>query len=307
MARLFDSYIIAKWTAAEGKKLGDQTLWIGVAKRDVRFRLYTETHNVATRAEGEALLEHLLTEHRKRGDRVMLGLDFDFGFPAGTAALLKLEGRPWEAMGKFLSANIVDKADNTNNRYQVAAKMNRLMTDQPWPFWGAPASQAQRWLTSTKPPEDAGVDIPEFRLTEEAGLKKKLPAKSVWQMHGAGAIGGLTLVGVPMLRRLMDKLGTSAAIWPFGTGWRELGEEDLAPLSTLVVEVLPAMFKATRLENADGVKEYKTQSEVRTAAEAFAVMDDEGQLQKAFAPPAKTSAKTIDKVENEEGWILGIG
>ena len=39
MARLFDAYIIADWTAAEGKKLGDTSLWIGVAKRDVRFRL----------------------------------------------------------------------------------------------------------------------------------------------------------------------------------------------------------------------------------------------------------------------------
>ncbi|HCQ53558.1 MAG TPA: cobalamin biosynthesis protein CbiG, partial [Brevundimonas diminuta] len=35
MARLFDAYIIANWTAAEGKKLGEQTLWVGVAKRDV--------------------------------------------------------------------------------------------------------------------------------------------------------------------------------------------------------------------------------------------------------------------------------
>ena len=31
MARLFDAYIIANWTAAEGKKLGDQSVWIGVA------------------------------------------------------------------------------------------------------------------------------------------------------------------------------------------------------------------------------------------------------------------------------------
>ena len=89
-----------------------------------------------------------------------------------------------------LAANIVGKADNTNNRYQVAAKMNRLMTDQPWPFWGAPASQAQRWLTTTKPPEGAGADIPEFRATEDAARRGRLQPKSVWQMHGAGAVGG---------------------------------------------------------------------------------------------------------------------
>ena len=208
-------------------------------------------------------------------------------------------------MGKFLTSNIVDKADNTNNRYQVAAKMNRLMTDQPWPFWGAPASQAQRWLTTTKPPEGASADIPEFRATEVAARKNKLPPKSVWQMHGAGAVGGLTLVGVPMLRRLLTKLDTSAAIWPFGTGWREITEGDLAGLSTVIVEVWPDMFPATRQTNAEGVKEYKTQAQVRAAAEAFATMDDEGTLQKAFAPPADASADLVKQVESEEGWILG--
>ncbi|MDZ4062732.1 MAG: cobalamin biosynthesis protein CbiG, partial [Brevundimonas sp.] len=167
MARLFDAYIIADWTAAEGKKLGDTSLWLGVAKRDVRFRLYTETHNVATRAEGEALLASLLAEHRKRGDRVLVGFDFNFGFPAGTAERLKLTGTPWSAMWKFLAANVVDKPDNTNNRYQVAAKINRLMTDNAWPMWGAPANQAQRWLTTTKPPAGSGADIPEYRATQD--------------------------------------------------------------------------------------------------------------------------------------------
>ena len=306
MARLFDAYIIANWTAAEGKKLGEQSLWIAVAKRDVRFRLYTETHNVATRAEGEKLLESLLAEHRKRADRVLVGFDFNFGFPAGTAARLNLEGRPWDVMGKFLSSNVVDKADNSNNRYQVAAKINRLMTDQPWPFWGAPASQAQRWLTTTKPPEGAGADIPEFRNTEIAARKDRLPPKSVWQMHGAGAVGGLTLVGVPMVRRLLERLDSSASIWPQNTGWRELTEADVEPLSALVVEVWPDMFKAPRDVSADGVKEYKTQAQVRAAAIAFAEMDDAGTLQKAFAPPAGTDEAKIAAVESEEGWILGV-
>ncbi len=228
MARLFDAYIIADWTAAEGKKFGDQSVWIGVAKRDVRFRLYTETHNVATRAEGEALLASLLAEHRKRGDRVLVGFDFNFGYPAGTAERLKLTGTPWQAMWKFIASNVVDKPDNTNNRYQVAAKINRLMTDNAWPMWGAPAKQAQRWLTTTKPPAGAGADIPEFRATEAAVRKGRLQPKSVWQMHGAGAVGGQTLVGIPAVRRLLEKLGPSGAVWPFGTGWRALEPADRA-------------------------------------------------------------------------------
>jgi hypothetical protein len=299
VARLFDAYIVADWTAAETKKLGDNSLWIGVAKRDVRFRLYTETHNVATRAEGEALLNSLLAEHRKRGDRVLVGLDFNFGFPTGTAARVKLEGTPWQALWKFLAGNVVDKADNTNNRYQVAAKMNRLMTDEAWPFWGAPAKQAQRWLTTTKPSHGTG-DIPEFRATENAARKGRLQPKSVWQMHGAGAVGGQTLVGVPVVRRLLEKLGPSAAVWPFGTGWRELTPADVEPLSALVVEVWPSIFDGKPAEG-----EYKGQAQVRSTAEALARMDDAGDLARAFAPPKGATPELIEKVEQEEGWILG--
>lgn len=300
MARLFDAVIIADWTAAEGKKLGDQSVWIGVAKRDVRFRLYTETHNTATRAEGEALLNRLISEHRKRGDRVLVGFDFNLGFPAGTAERLKLSGTPWQAMWKFLASNVVDKADNTNNRYQVAAKMNRLMTDEAWPFWGAPAKQAQRWLTTTKPPAGAGADIPEFRATEAAARKGKLQPKSVWQMHGAGAVGGQTLVGAPMVRRLLESLGPSGAVWPFGTGWRALDTADVEPLSALVVEVWPSMF-----DGKPQPGEFRDQAQVRATAEALAKMDEAGELAKAFAPPKGADEALIARVEQEEGWILG--
>ena len=301
MARLFDAYVVADWTAAETRKLGDTSLWIGVAKRDVRFRLYAETHNVATRAEGEALLASILADHRKRGDRVLVGLDFNFGYPAGTAARLGLDGTPWQAMWKFIASNIVDKADNTNNRYQVAAKMNRLMTDEAWPFWGAPAKQAQRWLTTTKPPAGAGADIPEFRATEDAARRGRLQPKSVWQMHGAGAVGGQTLVGVPAVRRLLDSLGPSGAVWPFGTGWRELTPDDVEPLSALVVEVWPSLFP-TKPEPG----EFKDQAQVRTTAEALARLDEAGDLAKAFGPPKDATPELIAQVEQEEGWILGV-
>lgn len=304
MARLFDAYIVADWTAAETKKLGDTSLWIGVAKRDVRFRLYTETHNVATRAEGEALLASILADHRKRGDRVLVGLDFNFGYPAGTAARLKLEGTagqpPWQLMWKFIASNVVDKPDNTNNRYQVAAKMNRLMTDEAWPLWGAPAKQAQRWLTTTKPPAGSSADIPEFRATENAARKGRLQPKSVWQMHGAGAVGGQTLVGIPAVRRLLESLGPSGAVWPFGTGWRALTPDDVEPLSALVVEVWPSMH-----ETKPQPGEFKDQAQVRSTAEALARMDEAGDLAKAFAPPKDASPELIAQVEQEEGWILG--
>ena len=301
MARLFDAYVIADWTAAEGKKLGENSVWIGVAKRDVRFRLYTETHTVATRAGGEALLKTILADHRKRGDRVFVGFDFSLGYPVGTAARLGLtETPPWTAMWKFIASNVVDKDDNTNNRYQVAAKMNRLMTDEAWPLWGAPAKQAQRWLTTTKPPQGTG-DIPEYRATENAVRKGKLQPKSNWQMHGAGAVGGQTLVGIPMVRRLLESLGASGAVWPLGTGWRALDAADVEPLSVLVAEVWPSMWPTTAAEG-----EFKDQAQVRTTAEHFALMDERGELSTAFGPKKGTDEALIAQVEGEEGWILGV-
>ena len=178
--------------------------------------------------------------------------------------------------------------------------MNRLMTDEAWPLWGAPAKQAQRWLTTTKPPAGSGADIPEFRATENAARKGRLQPKSVWQMHGAGAVGGQTLVGIPAVRRLLESLGPSGAVWPFGTGWRALTPDDVEPLSALVVEVWPSMH-----ETKPQPGEFKDQAQVRSTAEALARMDEAGDLAKAFAPPKDATPELIAQVEQEEGWILG--
>jgi hypothetical protein len=119
-------------------------------------------------------------------------------------------------------------------------------------------------------------------------------------MHGAGAVGGQTLVGVPMVRRLLEKLGPSGAVWPFGTGWRALDAADVEPLSALVVEVWPAMFDARPNEG-----EFRDQAQVRVTAEHFAKLDETGALSAAFAPPKGADEALIAKVEQEEGWILG--
>src|SRR6202012_2006487 len=98
--------------------------------------------------------------------QMLLGSAFCRGIPSGPSERLALKGEPWSALWAFTAQNIVDKPDNTNNRFAVAAKFNRLMTDEARPFWGAPPRQAQRWLSSTKPATLG--DIPELRLTEPA-------------------------------------------------------------------------------------------------------------------------------------------
>lgn len=302
MSRLFGAYVIVDYSAAEGKKTGESSVWIGVMKRDIRFRLTYQSHNPATRAEAVTLLTSILADLHKRGDRIFLGLDFALGFPRGTSARLQLKGAPWAGMWEFLAKNIVDKADNKNNRFQVAAKMNRLMTDEAYPFWGCPKSDSQKWLSTLKP--DSFGDFPEFRLTEERARqqhKKAQAAKSLWQMHGAGVVAGQTMLGIPAVKALASSLGDSAKIWPFETGFGALSEDALEGVTTLIAEVYPAIY-----DGAAEAGEVKDATGVRLAAQALAEADDKGQLAALFAAPKALSETDLVIAAEEEGWILGV-
>ena len=98
MARLFNAYVIVDWSAAAKPNTGADSVWIGVLKRDVRFRLAFEAFNPPTRAEAEKKLVAVLEDLKKKTDRAFVGLDFPLGFPRGFAAALKLPGEaPWRS------------------------------------------------------------------------------------------------------------------------------------------------------------------------------------------------------------------
>src|SRR5579875_3387113 len=108
------------WSAASTAKTGRDSIWIGVIKRDIRFRPTFEAFNPPTRRAAEVQLREILADLRRRNDRALIGFDFPLGYPAGTAAALKLKQPGWEGMWAFLASNLADKADNTNNRFAVA-------------------------------------------------------------------------------------------------------------------------------------------------------------------------------------------
>jgi hypothetical protein len=95
--RLFSAYVIVDWSAASKPTTGADSVWIGVLKRDVRFRLAFESFNEATRTEAEARLNLILADLKKRSERALFGFDFPLGFPAGFADALKLKGEPWSS------------------------------------------------------------------------------------------------------------------------------------------------------------------------------------------------------------------
>ena len=301
MTRLFNAYVMVDWSAAASPKTGKDSVWIGVMKRDIRFRPVFEAFNPPTRAAAEKQLVEVMADLRRRNDRSLVGFDFALGYPAGTAQMLKLKQPTWEAMWAFLAANVVDKADNANNRFAVASKMNRLMTDQPYPFWGAPPKDTQRWLTSTKPTPPADFPLANLRHAEIATQGGgKAGAKSVWQVFGNGTVGSQTLVGVPAVKRFLEAMDLKAQVWPFQTGWAELTPMALRPLEALVVEVYPALVPATPEPG-----EVADRAQVRGLCEHFAKLDEQGRLGAAFAPPSDADEVLREVVEREEGWILG--
>jgi hypothetical protein len=289
VARLFNTYIVVRWSAATKGAAGADTVLIGVVKRDVRFRLAFESHAPATRAEAEKKLAAIFDDLKKRGETALLGLQFPLGFPRGLAAGLKLPGEaPWRA--------VWDKPDNTNNRFAVGSEINRRLTGGPFPFWGAPPRDTLTTLQPKKQREHGDGDVPEFRHIDKA-----VKGPSPWKLYYAGAIGGHAILGIPMVRRLKLARGDAMKVWPFETGFRALTPADLEGVQIVAAELAPGAPAAAPLPG-----EAKEVAAIRGVAERIAKLDEAGRLGAAFAAPAEKSEAVIADAEREEGWALNF-
>ncbi len=293
MPRLFDAYVIVRWSAASKAAAGADSVLIGLVRRDVRFRNTYTSQSAATRAEGEKKLAAMLEDLAKRGERVLLGLDFPLGFPRGLAAGLKLAGEPWQAVWNQLDKMVKDKPDNTNNRFGVGAEINRRLTGGPFPFWGCPPRDALTTLQPKRTREHEAGDLPELRHTE--GKVKGAP--SIWKLYYNGSIGGQAILGVPMVKRLKARYGEELKVWPFETGW---GPPDLSGVRIVAAEVFTG-----GAETKPAAGESKDQTEIRAYAEQIAKLDDSSKLAALFAAPKGLAEAEAEVARSEEGWILG--
>lgn len=301
MARLFESYVMVDWSAASKPATGADSIWIGALTPDSRLKLSFKATNPPTRAKAMEELGELLTRCLKRGDRVLVGVDFPLGFPAGTSTALKLKGEPGKSLRDFLVKEMKDKPDNSNNRFALAARMNRLISDGPFPFWGCSKKDELTTLSVKKTREHGPKDIAEFRLVEEAAMQaKKARPQPVWKIAYAGAIGGQAMTGIPAIERLREKFPTMK-VWPFDMPLAKLDAEGLSDTRIVVAEVLTTL-NATNQQSS----EIRDEAQVRSICEALAERDASGKLASMFAGEAKLSDAQKAKVTSEEGWILGI-
>ena len=301
MARLFDSYVMVDWSAASKPATGADSIWIGALTPDSRLKLAFKATNPATRAKAMEELSDLLARCLKRGDRVLVGVDFPLGFPAGTSDALKLKGDPWRGIRDFLLKEMKDKPDNSNNRFALAARMNRLISNGPFPFWGCSKKDELTTLSIKKSREHAKGDIAEFRIVENVALEtKKSRPQPVWKIAYAGAIGGQTMTGIPAIERLREKF-PALKVWPFDIPLAKLDNETMGDARVVVAEVLTSL-NATNQQ----ASEIRDEAQVRSLCEALAERDANGKLAVMFAGEAKLTEAQKAAVTLEEGWILGI-
>ena len=294
---MFDRVVVVDWSAKSTPARGEDSIWIAVVDVDDDGGMASE--NVPTRSAAIDRIAALVGDGGAA--RTLVGIDASLGYPAGTAAALGCSGVPWEATWALLEHEIVDDDRNRNNRFEVAARLNKrqwgqtplsLLDPVPGPFWGCPAGMAGAHLAPTKPASFGALG--EWRHTETVLREAGARPFSVWQLLGAGAVGGQTMVAIPWLSELRRRHGP-LDVWPFTTGLRP---PEVASGGVVLAEVWPSMFPVALGAPRDRVQ-------VEATAARLAAADRTGELRDWFSPPV-TSAQR-DVVEREEGWVLGAG
>ncbi|GGD18634.1 hypothetical protein GCM10011342_29150 [Aquisalinus flavus] len=294
---LFDEYLVCDWSAANGPKLGKDSVWIATATRRNGRISTTMPENVRTRHDAMAVIRAACLAAVTDGRRLFAGFDFAFGYPAGTARAVT--GRAdWRALWRVLGELIEDDAQNASNRFDVAAFLNRSCfgADRAHggPFWGHPAGRTYDGL-GPKRPSRMPDGIAEKRRAETV----MQGAQPVWKLAYTGAVGSQSLLGIARLEALRrdPALKRHIVVWPFETGFAET----LTSQVTLA-EIYPSAFPVTL---HDG--EVKDAAQVRTLASVFARLDKADRFGPLLERPAGLDGKAVRDVLDEEGWIVGAG
>src|ERR1051326_5201996 len=162
MPVLFDHYVIVDWSAANQPKTGHDSIWICDRGPDGET-----VSNPPTRHAARAHLAGILSHASERGERVILGFDFPFGYPAGFAARLGLSGTPWRALWDEIGRLVEDRPDNKKNRFAVGAALNRRVSGERFPFWGCPVGFDHKCLGPRHHNGHAAQGLAERRLIAE--------------------------------------------------------------------------------------------------------------------------------------------
>ena len=292
---LFDTHIVVDWSARSQPSPAKPTrdaIWWAVARDGVLARpVYVRTRHAAI-----TRLAKLIATERAARRRVLVGFDFPFGYPAGVAR--HLTGRACAfALWDWLASRIEDDENNANNRYAVAAEINRRYPGVG-PCWGRPATWPYPDVSTHAHARTHGTRPPERRIADEHAKG----AKTVWQLAYTGSVGSQVLLGIPALERLRrtPSIAGSVAVWPFDGG---LAVPDRP---VVLAELYPSLLRDAVARHARK-SEIHDRAQVRVNASAFASLDAVGGLAQVFEGSPALTVQQRRLIETEEAWVLGVG
>ena len=270
----FDRVMVVDWSGGNdtGPTPRKDAIWIGEAGPEGEAApLYCRNRRLA-----EDTLAARIDAALAAGERLLIGVDFPFGYPAGFAPALTGRADPLAVWG-WLAERIED-APQSNNRFDLAGAINRALGAGQGPFWGNPLRREIDGLARTK--RGYRNPFPDRRACET----RAKGAFTCWQLAGAGAVGSQVLTGLPVLERLRGRFPGRVAAWPFEPLDRAVALVEIWP--TLIDPAVRAACAAGAIRDAE---------QVRLLARALRAQ-----------PPARLAAMLrVDAPE--EGWILGLG
>lgn len=245
-------------------------IWIGaVLGGQEQEPVYLRNRQVA-----ELFIEGLIESEQAKGRKLLIGYDFPFGYPRGFAAKVTGSSDPLTLWDWY--ADHLKDSPQSNNRFDLAGRLNGLFPGIG-PFWFNGVKRDIPGLPH-KGTDRRQHGMPERRVAETYAKG----AFSLWQMGGAGAVGGQAMTGMASLARLRNKYPELIRVWPF------------EPLDSSVafVEIWPSLISDRVTEEADRIKD---RAQVRCLARAIS----------RLAPEVLEEMLSVEAAE--EGWILGLG
>lgn len=273
---LFDSYMVVDWSANGIPKTGKDSIWIAHLRPDQPLSLA----NPPTRHAAMAQIAARIEEEGRQGRRLLAGFDFAFGYPAGLARAMGPDA-DWRSIWAHLHDHLIDRPDNANNRFDLAASLNaRFPGDGP--FWGNGLARDIPGLPRRKP-QGWGETLPDNRRLADTLAPG---AQEVWKLSGAGAVGGQTLTGQAALEALRRRL--PVAVWPF---------EDHTQAPAVLAEIFPSLIPLN-----PALHPIRDAAQVIGLAQALATWDATGQLSTML----DAARHMPESVRRFEAMILGL-
>jgi molybdopterin molybdotransferase len=180
---LFNTYVMVDWAGGDGRRGGKQDcIWIAhgpaAASEPTTVSPYSRT-------EAEQTIQSILVACVAWKGRVLVCVDFAYGYPAGFTSLLPQAASagvpPWRRVWKHLKQRVQDdlgtkpgrKPTNRSNRFEVASAINAAAAGSApgGPFWCLFKRGSYACVPQTQPAQPFACSAGEIAPTASDGRR----------------------------------------------------------------------------------------------------------------------------------------